>query len=260
MTFWSFLNHWWNLPSLVMLGLCAVFVLLQAVGLLGAGSDNELDDDLELDGHDVAASPELADDVDVADGIDNDLDNDVDVPQTTLAEHGAGGLWQELVGFLGVGRVPFMVVWVSLFLCSGFAGILLNRSLFVLSGGYSGWWFVPVQALALGVGALGARLAARIASRFVDVGGHGATKKHELTGRLGVVASAVCNDRFGEIRVNDARGNELLVHGRLPAGDAPLSRSASVVLVDFDPDQELFSVAACPELEDPPRKSLATRS
>jgi hypothetical protein len=248
MGFWSFLNHWWNLPSLVMLGLCAVFVLLQAVGLLGAGSDNELDDDLELDGHDVA----------VADGIDNDLDNDLGVPHTAVAEHGAGGFWQELVGFLGVGRVPFMVVWVSLFLCSGFAGILMNRSLFVLSGGYSGWWFVPVQALALGVGALGARLAARIAARFVDVGGHGATKKHELTGRLGVVASAVCNDRFGEIRVNDARGNELLVHGRLPAGDAPLSRSASVVLVDFDPDRELFAVAACPELEDLPRKSIAT--
>jgi hypothetical protein len=279
MGFWSFLNHWWNLPSLVMLGLCAVFVILQAVGLLGTDSEHELDGDLEedlaLEGHDVA-SPELGSDLDVAPSIDNaldgdlcsapdgaldnDPDNDLDVPQAiTTAEHGAGDFWHELVGFLGVGRVPFMVVWVSLFLCSGFAGIFLNRSLFVLSHGYSGWWFVPVQALALGVGVLGARLAARIAARFVDVGGHGATKKHELTGRLGVVASAVCNDRFGEIRVNDARGNELLVHGRLPAGDAPLSRSASVVLVDFDPDQELFSVAACPELEALPRQSIATR-
>ena len=36
MDFWSFLNHWWNLPSLVMLGSCAAFLLLQAVGLLGA--------------------------------------------------------------------------------------------------------------------------------------------------------------------------------------------------------------------------------
>ena len=41
MGFWSFLNHWWNLPSLVLLGLCAAFVLLQALGLLGAGDDHE---------------------------------------------------------------------------------------------------------------------------------------------------------------------------------------------------------------------------
>src|SRR5688572_22532141 len=42
MGFWSFLNHWWNLPFLVMLGLCGVFVLLQAIGLIG-GSHSELE-------------------------------------------------------------------------------------------------------------------------------------------------------------------------------------------------------------------------
>ena len=41
---------------------------------------------------------------------------------------------------------------------------------------------------------------------------------------------------------------------------AAASFPSNVVLVDFDPDQELFAVAACPELEDLPRKSLATRT
>ena len=233
MTFWSFLNHWWNLPSLVMLGSCAAFLLLQAVGLIGGGDDHELD----LEAHDA-----LEADVD----HETDLDQDVDRELDSDADEGA--LWHEALGFLGAGRVPFMVVWTSLFLCAGFAGIFLNRSVFLLAGGYSGWWFVPLQALALGCGVIGARLSSKLVGRIVDVGGHGATKKHELTGRLGVVASAVCNERFGEIRIKDARGNELLVHGRVAAGEAPLARSASVVLVDFDAERELFSVVAGPEL------------
>jgi hypothetical protein len=242
MGFWSFLNHWWNLPSLVLLGLCAAFVLLQAVGLLGAGDDHELEvhTDAEL-GADVHPDTEL------------DHEFDADASDSSVAP------WQEVLGFLGAGRVPFMVVWVSLFLCAGFAGIFLNRALFLIFAGYSGWWFAPVQLLALGTGVIGARLSSKAVGRFVDVGGRGATQKHELTGRLGVVASAACTDRFGEIRVRDARGNELLVHGRLSAGEAPLARSASVVLVDFDPERELFSVAACPELAEPTHQSIASR-
>jgi len=235
MTFWSFLNHWWNLPSLVMLGSCAAFLLLQAVGLIGAGDDHELD----LEAHN-GLETDMDHDVD----LDHDVDQDVDAD----AQGDEGSLWQEALGFLGAGRVPFMVVWVSLFLCAGFAGIFLNRSVSLLAGGYSGWWFAPLQALALACGVIGARLSSKLVGRFVDVGGRGATKKHELTGRLGVVASAVCDERFGEIRLKDARGNELLVHGRLAAGEAPLARSASVVLVDFDPERELFSVVAGPDL------------
>jgi hypothetical protein len=233
MTFWSFLNHWWNLPSLVMLGSCAACLLLQAVGLISAGDDHELD--LEAHG---ALETETDHDVDLDHDVDPELDGDAD----------DGSLWQEALGFLGAGRVPFMVVWVSLFLCAGFAGIFLNRSVFLLAGGYSGWWFAPVQALALACGVIGARLSSKVVGRYVDVGGRGASRKHELTGRLGVVASAVCDERFGEIRLKDARGNELLVHGRLAAGEAPLGRSASVVLVDFDPERELFSVVAGPDL------------
>jgi hypothetical protein len=241
MTFWSFLNHWWNLPSLVMLGSCAAFLLLQAVGLLGAGDDHELDleanEALEIGAeHDVELDHEL----------DQDVDQDVDAGGD--ADGDEGSLWQEALGFLGAGRVPFMVVWVSLFLCAGFAGIFLNRSVSLLAGGYSGWWFAPLQLLALGCGVIGARLSSKLAGRFVDVGGRGATRKHELTGSLGVVASAICNERFGEIRIKDARGNELLVHGRLAAGELPLARSAIVVLVDFDPERELFSVVAGPDI------------
>jgi hypothetical protein len=233
-SFAAFLNHWWNLPFLVMLGLCGVFFVLQLIGLLGADADHDADVD-----HDVDVQ---------ADGSgDADADGDAE----------GGGLtasWHEALSFLGVGRVPFMVVWVTLFLFGGFAGIFFNRVLFVRAGGaYHGGWFVGVCLAALLVGLVGVRLFSRLAARLVDVGGRGAARKTELTGKIGVVASPVLDARFGEIRVHDDGGNELLLHACLREGDKPLARGARVVLVSYDGEKQLYWAAACPEVEDEKR-------
>ena len=224
MGFFGFLNHWWNLPFLVMLGLVGVFFLLQLVGLFG---DHDADADAD---HDVDADADA----------DHDVDHDAD---------GDGADWHDVLAFFGVGRVPFMVVWVTLFLFTSFTGIFMNSVFF--TRGYQGWHFVIVLAVAFAVGLTAVAIFSRIAARFVDVGGRGATSKHELAGRIGVVASATCDQKFGEIRVRDGQGNELLVHGRLAEGDPPLARDARVVLIDFDKDKELFWVAASPaDLDD----------
>jgi len=229
-SFVAFLNHWWNLPFLVMLGLCGVFFLLQAIGLLGADADHEVDTD-----------------------VDHDVDVDADADADAGAGGGGGGMsagWHEALAFLGVGRVPFMVIWVTLFLFGGFSGIFVNRVLFVRAGGdYHGWWFAAVSLASLVVGLAGVRLFSRLAARLVDVGGRGAVAKRDLEGKVGVVASATLDARFGEIRVHDERGNELLVHGCVRAGEAPLARGAKVLLVSYDGDKQLFWATACPELE-----------
>jgi|SRR5581483_1980428 len=234
MSFLTFLNHWWNLPFLVMLGLVGVFFLLQVAGILGHDADADSDADVD---HDVDADA----DGDADGDGDHDADHDADHDSATAP-------WHEVLTFLGVGRVPFMVVWVTLFLFAGFAGIFANRVLFVRAeGDYAGWWLALVMLFALVVGLVGVRLFSRIAAKFVDVGGKGAVAKHELAGKLGVVASAIIDGKFGEIRVRDDRGNELLVHGCLKDGEAPLQRGARVVLVDFDGEKELFWATACPE-------------
>jgi len=223
LSFVPFLNHWWNLPFLVMLGLCGVFFVLQAIGLLGGDADHDVDADTDVD-HDV--------DGDAAPG------------------GGMTAAWHEALAFLGVGRVPFMVVWVTLFLFGGFSGIFINRVLFVrASGAYHGWWFVAVSLSSLIVGLASVRLFSGLAARLVDVGGHGAVAKHEMEGKVGVVASMTLDERFGEIRVHDDRGNELLLHGCVRAGEAPLPRGAKVLLVSYDGDKQLFWATACPELE-----------
>jgi hypothetical protein len=78
----------------------------------------------------------------------------------------------------------------------------------------------------------------------VDTSAKGASTKHELSGRPGVVASATLDQQFGEVRVQDVHGHEQMVHARLVAGEGALVRGAQVVLIEFDPERGVFSAAS----------------
>jgi len=224
----SFLANWWNVPYLVLLGLVGVFFILQLIGMV-AHSDADADADGDADGGEADA--------------DHDADGDGD------ADHDAEGMWQGVASFFGFGKVPLMVVWVTFFIFAGFAGLSWNKVWLHDDGSYPTWAFFVSLLVALLAGALGARFFSRLAGRFVDVGGRGAARKHELQGKIGVVASAVLNAKFGEIRVRDAHGNELLVHARIVAGDPDLKQGDKLVVIDYDAATELFTVAAAPDLD-----------
>jgi hypothetical protein len=142
-----------------------------------------------------------------------------------------------------------MVVWVTLFIFAGFTGLIVNRVVWLRLGGVAPAWLFPVAlGAALLVGLAGVRVFARAAARLVDVGGHGSTTKQELIGKLGVVASATLDARFGEVRVHDGK-DEILVHGRLRDGEAALVRGVRVVVVDYDTESELYWVTASPDID-----------
>jgi hypothetical protein len=261
-TFWVFLNHWWNLPYLVMLGLVGAFFGLQAVGLVAhAAQDTDAADghvggadgaDVDADGLDGGAGGHEADAVDGGDGgehVDADASGDAahQAPDGDGHVDGQAGQGQGLAAFFGVGRVPFMVVWLTLFIFAGFTGLFVNRVLLARAGEYHGWFFPVSLAGALGVGAVSVRLAARSVSRLVDVGGRGASTRRELAGAVGVVASPVLDARFGEVRVRDPRGNELIVHGHVADGERVLRQGDEVVLIELDNESGLFHVAALKE-------------
>jgi hypothetical protein len=215
--FFAFINHWWNFPFLVMLGLVAVFFVLQVVGLIGHHGD-----------HDVA----------------HDHDHHHDVDHHVEAHPGFG---DTLLTFFGFGRVPFMVIWVSLFLVGGFAGLVVNRFFYLDNGGaYPGWAFAVALGVSLAAGLTATAVAARLAGKLVDTGGKGASAKAELTGKLGTVASAHLDEKFGEVRVADERGLEMLVHARLGPGEPSLTRGARVVLIEYDAAKDLFWATASP--------------
>ena len=234
MSFWQFLNHWWNLPSLVLLGLVGVFFVLQLFGL-AAGHDGDADAEGGPD-HDV--EHDLEHDLDG----DADADHDADADADHDAEHAGGGALHGLAAFLGVGRVPFLVVWLTLFIFAGFTGLFVNRVLFVKTAGNYPVWGFPLSMLAsLLVGAVATRLAASQVAKLVDVGGKGSSRRRELEGRWGVVASPRCDAEFGEVRVKGENGQELLVHGKLSEGPA-LQQGEKVLLVEFDPKTELYLI------------------
>lgn len=242
--FFGFLNHWWNLPYMVMLGLVAAFFLLQLVGMLGGAGDHDAEIDTDVDAdldHEIDADAEADVDTDAADhGGETDGVHDAD----------AGGMlgWHTALSYFGVGRVPLMVVWVTFFIFAGFAGIFVNSSIFVRHAGeFPTWGFVASSGTSLAIGLAAVRFFSRAAARFVDVGGRGSTRKHELAGKRGVVASVKLDQQFGEVRVRDARGNELLLHGRLQEDGRALARGEKVVLIDYDHERELFWVAKSPE-------------
>ena len=213
MSFWHFLNHWWNLPYEVMLGLVGVFFVLQMVGFAGHGGDADADVDHDLD-HDV----------------DHDVDHDAD------HDHEGG-----VFAFLGLGHVPFMVVWMTLFVFTGFAGLIFNR-LLIDDGRYPALLFVPSLLAALACGMVVTRFTARAVGKLVDTGGKGAIKRRELEGQAGVVASATVDAEFGEVRVRDGRGQELIVHGRVQPGGRSLVQGERVLLLEFDPSSELYVI------------------
>ena len=223
MSFWSFLNQWWNLPYLVMLGLVAVFFGIQALGL-ATHSDAEVDHDLE---HDLDA--------------DGDGDADADADADHDADHEAGG-----GSLLGAARVPFMVRWLTLFIFAGFTGLFLNRVLQVKTGNYRPWFFAPTLLAALTAGVFAVRGVSRQVAKLVDTGGRGSSKRRELAGLIGVVASATLDESFGEVRVQDGRGNEIIVHGQLAANEKVLEQGSKVVLIELQ-QSGLFQVAALKE-------------
>ncbi|MBS2024001.1 MAG: DUF1449 family protein [Deltaproteobacteria bacterium] len=256
MSFWAFLNHWWNLPSLVMLGLVGVYFALQTAGLVGHDADVDagVDHDLDLDGDGIPES-----DVDGEQELDHDADSDADHD----AEHDVDGgpsVGAQVAGFLGVGRAPFMVVGLSLFVSAGFGGLFMNKIIWdVNAHSYPGLAFPLSTVASLGLAAVITRMTTRFASRFVDMSNRGSARKRELLGAPGVVASARLDADFGEIRVRDSRGEELIVHARLHAGDTPLSQGTRVVLTEFDEVKELFTAAGLSLPEEQHGTDPATR-
>jgi membrane protein implicated in regulation of membrane protease activity len=233
LSFWSFLNHWWNLPSLVMLGLVGAYFALQTVGLIEHGGDGDAEIDQQIEA-DAEAEQELEHDADA--DAETESEHDVEGATGSLAS-------QSFLGTLGFGRVPFMVVALSLLIFAGFSGLFFNRFLFLHFGGaYPAWLFPISLAASLVVGVVVTRFTARFAGKLVDVGGKGSTRRSELPGRLGVVASALIDGEHGEVRVRDERGDELIVHARIEAGRNPVM-GEQVVLLAYDEQRGLYSVA-----------------
>jgi len=205
----QFLTAWANAPFTIAFGVAASVALLQASGalsLLADDADNDVDADAdgELD-HDVEA--------------DADGDNDHDADEHSFLE------------LLGVGRIPFALVWQTGAIAFAITGLALNAR---YAGGSEPppitlLWTLPSGIVAaLGSIAGAARL---LGPLFTP---REATSRHALVGRAGTVISTRVTSEFGEVRLRDDHGNDVRLICRLADGNEAPREGAQVVVVEVE--------------------------
>jgi membrane protein implicated in regulation of membrane protease activity len=221
----GFLIAWANVPFAIAAGVAALFALLQVTGVLGliaGGGDGDADVDHDADGN-----------------VDHDADADADADH----DHDVGdrGWGAAAAAPLGMGKIPFSVIWQTYALSFAATGFGLNLRYLDSSAAVplvSLAWTIPVSLLC---GYVAVALVARLLGPVLSSKEQEATSRAQLVGQIGVVISSRVDEQFGEVRIRDKTGHDVRVVCKLPKGTAkPIAEHASVVVVDCEPDGGLL--------------------
>ncbi|MCY4401949.1 MAG: DUF1449 family protein [Candidatus Poribacteria bacterium] len=253
--FWSYLtvtyNAWFTAPLAVVF-LFAIFRLVLGGLDFGDGDvDADVDADVDFDvdadvdfdvdadvDFDVDADVDV--DVDVDADIDMDVDADVDADTAIVADSGASGnAFVDVFGFLNVGRVPFMIVMMTLFTTWGFTGLIVNQILGVNSAPSMFFWVSCAAALVCSV--LGTRYLSLTLSKVFPESDP-ATKDLHLLGLRGRVVSGQVTTTFGTARVVVPNGDTLTVKCRIKPDEPKPVKGDTVILVNYDSEKRMFDV------------------
>ncbi len=229
----GFLVAWANVPFAIAAGVTAVFALLQVSGILGlltGGGDahgaGEADHDHDLDA-DADAHADADHDADPE--SDHDAEHDAEHDEASERSWSAAALAP-----LGLGKVPFSVIWETYALAFAATGYLLNLRWADAASPppvLSLAWTVPLAGIA---GYAAVALVARILGPILSPHAQLATSRAQLVGQAGVVISSRVDAHFGEVRIRDKSGHDVRVVCRLAkASDEPVPQHGHVVVVDY---------------------------
>ena len=251
-SFWQYLtvtyNAWFTAPLAVVF-LFAIFRLVLGGLDFGDAGDADVDADVDVDvdadvDFDVDADVDVDVDADVDFDVDADVDVDVDADIDADADMEAdtgisGNLFADVFGFLNVGRVPFMIVVMTLFTTWGFTGLIVNEILGVSAAPSLFFWVSCSVAFICGI--LGTRyLSITLAKIFPE--SDPATKDLHLLGLHGRVISGQITTTFGTARVQVPDGHTLTVKCRVKPEEPNPVKGDIVVLVNYDPEERIFDV------------------
>ena len=201
-------NIWFTAP-LTIVFLLALFRLVTGVMDFG---DTDVDADVEADA---------------------DLDMDADV-EADLQSPSFG----DVFGFLNVGRVPLMVVLMSLLATWGITGLIANAALNVPERPQ---WVWISYVIALFCSFLGTRYISIALSKLFPESERAITDAH-LLGLSGRVISGQITTTVGTARVQVPGGPELTVSCRAKSDEATPVKGDTVVLIDYDRAKRIFEV------------------
>ncbi len=221
-------------------------------------TDIDLDHDLDID-HDVDFDHNL--DVHTDLDLDHDLDMDHDFeiqPALTLGHEvdadGVGGLQSgslaadhsgdsliSVLAFIGVGKIPLMVVLMLFFSAAGLFGWSLNGAVRAVFNGYPGPAFLLVLPFSMIGASLVSSRAARWIGQLLPPVSSTATRSQALVGRIGTVISPYVDERYGMVHVRDAGGTLISVFAINPFSEA-VRRGDRVILVAYDLPKRLYTI------------------
>jgi hypothetical protein len=165
------------------------------------------------------------------DGVDVDVDADLDLDADTDADFSLGNL----LGWLGFGKAPLILLLATDLSLIGSIGWILNvlagETLGQIPGGFwAGIILVLTSAIALFLGSLIARPLGQVFAQFGEDAG-----SDRLIGCIGTVSSAVIparlDGRIGQVDVIDSARNLVTVNTVLPEWATVMPRRGEKVLV-----------------------------
>ncbi|MDE0689362.1 MAG: DUF1449 family protein [Candidatus Poribacteria bacterium] len=178
-------------------------------------------------------------DVDADVDMDANLDADADVDTDMDTDTGSQGTsFGDVFGFLNVGRVPLMIVLMSLFVTWGIFGLIANALL-----------NIPETPNRVWISCIIAFFCCFLGTRYISVAlsklfpeSEKAISDVQLLGLRGRVISGQITTTFGTARVQVPDGPELTVSCRVePDGITPV-KGDTVILINYDRTKRIFDV------------------
>ena len=205
-------NVWFTAP------LAIVFLLALFRLATGAMDFGDVDTDIDMDA-DV--------DIDADADVDADMDTDTHSPA-----------FSDVFGFLNVGRVPLMIVLMSLFVTWGIFGLIANTLLNIPENPHRVWISCVI---ALFCCFLGTRYISIALSKLFPES-EKAINDAQLLGLSGRVISGQITTTFGTARVRVPDGPELTVSCRAEPDEATPVKGDTVILINYDRTKRIFDV------------------
>ena len=205
-------NVWFTAP------LAIVFLLALFRLATGAMDFGDVDTDIDMDA-DV--------DIDADADVDADMDTDTHSPA-----------FSDVFGFLNVGRVPLMIVLMSLFVTWGIFGLIANTLLNIPENPHRVWISCVI---ALFCCFLGTRYISIALSKLFPES-EKAINDAQLLGLSGRVISGQITTTFGTARVRVPDGPELTVSCRAEPDEVTPVKGDTVILINYDRTKRIFDV------------------
>ena len=228
---------WWNLPFVLPFIAGVGYILLMATGTVASEHDVDVGVDHEFDaGIDADHDVELDHDASVEHAAEFGHDHD-----HGLSEQQQTSIFQAMLGFIGVGKVPLSILLVTFCLLWGFFGYSSNI-VFKSTLHFPLVYFWLSLAFAFLGAVFFTRTTATVLGRVMPSTQTYASKSEDLVGKTGTAIYDI-TPRFGSVQVRDQFDNLQEMPCVTADEQTTIAKGSKVLIVEYDGQREVFIVA-----------------